>query len=215
MEDNKNNIDELKQGAKETYGETKEALKNMNFEDELKATEGFLKEFLKNPFNGVVQAAEKRGNLILAIVLTIFWMFASGMARFINFFRWSHVSFFSIFQMMFAPLIGIIVMSAIILVFNKNKNKNLTDILSIVVVTRIPLIVATILSLLTIFSSEATRLTSPISAFANGISILLLYVAMRTMSEEKDEGKYFMIFLVAYGVYFVARFIISFLGIHI
>lgn len=215
MDENKFNTDELKQGAKATYNETKEALKNINLKDEAKATEGFLKEFLKNPFNGVVQAAGSKGNLTLAIVLNAIWMAAVGIVQIRNFIRWNHVGFLSIIQVMLAPLIGIIVMAAIITVVNKNNNKNLTDILSIVTITRIPVIVASVLWLLTILSVEAVRILAPIASFASGVSILLLYVAMRTMSKEQNESKYFMIFVTAYCFYFAASFILSFLGIHI
>jgi len=215
MEDNKYNTDELKQGAKDTYNETKEVFKNIDFKAEAKATQGFLKEFLKNPFNGVVQATRSKGNLTLALMLNLIWLVAVMAIQLQNFIRWNHIGFLSVIQAAIAPAIGIIVMAILVLMVNKNKNKNLTNVICVITVTRIPRIVAAVVSLMTMLSVEAFRITSPFSAFMNGLSIVLLYVAMKEMSREVEEGKFFMIFAKAYAFYFVARFALSFVGINI
>lgn len=216
MEENQYNTEELKQGAKDAFNDTKEALKNIDFKAEAKATEGFLKEFLKNPFNGVIQAVRTKGNdLTLALMLNLIWLLTVGVIQLQNFIRWNHIGFLSVIQAAIAPLVGVIVMAILILAVNKNKNKNLTDVISVVTITRIPRIFAAVISLTTMLSVEAFRITVPITAFASGLSIVLLYVAMREMSTEAEESKLFMIFAKAYALYFVARFALSFVGITI
>ena len=215
MEKNNYNTDELKQGAKDTYNEAKEALKNIDLKSEAKVTESFLKEFLNNPYNGVVLAAQaKNANLNLALMLIGIWTVSVAVAQLISFFRFTWVNFWSVFQAALAPLVSVVVLSIIITIINKNKSKSLTEILTVVIITRIPMIVASVISILNVLSTETVRLTNPIATFAHGLSVILLYIAMRTMTSEQED-KSFMTFVIMYGLFFVVRFVISFLGIWI
>jgi len=213
--------EELKQGAKDTFNQTKEAIKNMDVKAEAKATQSFVLGFIKNPVE--ILADEVRTgstSLNLAIVLNAIWIIAAGIMQFRTFWnlrnnQWSDVGFLSVIQAALAPLIGVVVMSVILFVLNKGAKKSLIDIIKIVTITRIPRIIASVITILNILSNQAWRITSPISSFANAISLILLFFAIKALYNEESDSKMLRNFVIVYGLYVLARFMFSFFNFSI
>jgi len=219
--DQNNQAEELKQGAKETFNQTKEAIKNMDVKAEAKATQNFLLNFVKNPIDVLTNEVNTGStSLNLAIVLNAIWIIAAGIMQFRTFWnvrnnQWSNVGFLSVIQAALAPLIGVLVMSVILLVLNKGTKKSLTDIIKIVTITRIPRIIASVITILNILSNQAWRITAPISSFANAISLILLFFAIKALYNEESNSRMFKNFIIVYGLYVLARFVFSFFNFSI
>lgn len=222
MENNesKYNTEELKSGAKDTLDETKEVLKNLDVKTEAKATENFLKEFIKQPLDAVLQVANSgKKHLSLALVLVLISTAAAIIQRISQIFswnlRWTFSNIFSIPRAAIAPVLGLLVISVIVIILKENNKKSLADIITVVTIAHIPNVIASVISLLTVISSQASRITTPISGLASVLSIVLLYFSLKTVSGEENDSKFFMTFFKIYGLFVVVRFILSFLEIWI
>ena len=103
----------------------------------------------------------------------------------------------------------------LLFIFKKNKNKSFLCIASTLLIAKIPVVIANIVSLLTFISSNASKLTSPFATFCNVLSTVLLYFAVRDLSDESENNSYFWKFALIIGIYYVIDFVLSFLGIYI
>jgi len=212
----KYNTEDIKKGAQDAFNETKEVFKNLDVKSEAKATEGFLKDFIKNPLDAVntsVSGGSK--NFTLAVILVAIWIAAAFIIQFVQFVRFNHVGFLSIIQAIVGPALSIIVLSGIVMVFNKDTNKSITDLITIITITRIPIIAVTVLNILSVISIQFFRLTSPVSTFASVISTILLYFAVKKTLGEENDSKFFITFAKIYGLFVVLRFLLTFLEIGI
>jgi len=81
--------------------------------------------------------------------------------------------------------------------------------------SKIPVIIASVISLLTIFSSSAYKITSPISSFASVISVILTYFTAKSIIGEEQNSKFLKKFVVIEAIYYVCYVVVSLLGIYI
>ena len=221
MENNDFNVDteQLKSETSATVKDTKEALKNLDVKKEVEATQGFLKDFLKDPVTHVKKAADKPELFGMAVFLNLIWIAALFVPVITNVIRWPHhgrnfiEQLWHIVSSVIAPTVGIIVFAVLIMALNKGSKKSLTGLITAVTVARIPSIVASVIAILTILSTEMFRITTRVSSFASVLSIVLLFFATKEIYNENDDSKFFVSFAKLYGVYIVARFILSFIGL--
>lgn len=206
------NTDDLKKGAQEALNDTKKAFKNLDVKNEAKATENFLKDFAKNPLTGVLNAVDNGSkNFTLAIVLMVIWIAAVVVRQLIFTLRFRGVGFLSIFQAALGPIFTVLILAGLVVVFTKGKS--LTDMIAIVTIAKIPTIVGAVLSILPAITITALNLTMPIASYLTHLSVILLFFALRNVFKAPTESKFFMTFVKIYGLYWVANFILSFLGI--
>lgn len=221
MENNEFNVDteQLKNETSATVNQTKEALKNLDVKKEVEETQGFLKDFLKDPVTHVKRAADKPELFGMAIFLNLILIVASLIPVIANILRWTHhgrnfiQQFWHIVSSAISPTVSIIIFAVLIMAFNKKNEKSLTSLITAVTIARIPSIIAAVITILTILSSEMFRITTRISSFASVLSIILLFFATKRIFDEQDESKFFISFAKIYGIYFIARFILSFIGL--
>ena len=234
MEENEKesqNQDEVKQEASETAEElknetvntvkqVKESMKNVDVKEEAKVTKGFETEMLKNPLGKIEEIAQDTSNkhFKTAIIFVIVWVIASllGSISF-RYFSWRLLgsTLLGYIKTILAPLLTVVVMSVIIFLMNKKEKKSLITVLTTVTTAKLPVIIAEVISLLVLFSSNISKITSKISGFCSIISTIFLYFAIRDLYGEKEEKVAFKNFVIIEAIYVVISFVISYLGIYI
>jgi len=210
----------LKNETVEVAKKVKESMKGANIKEETKATKGFIIEMFKNPIEKIKEVANDNSAKFFktAIFLIILWtilIFVGSTYSTIKYWGITRVfsKILSVLKDILAPAIGILVYSVIVLVLNKNK-KQLTNIISTVTITQLPLIASSLVSLLTIISSGLSTITTPFAQICSVVAIVLGYFGFKNLFGEDDETfikKYVLIEIV----YYVAYIVIRLLGIYI
>ncbi len=213
-----NVADEVKSETKTTVNDVKKSMKDVDVKKDAKATSGFITSFFKNPLSKFDEIANdsKYKNFKIAIILVIVWTaivlisaIGSQSWKFVN----TGANILAIIKRILAPIFSIIVFSAIIYCMQKSTKKSLTTILTSVTTAQIPTIIASIISLIDLFSSSAYRLTNPISYFAGIISLIFTYFATKSLLGIEKDNEFIQKFIIIEGIYYIAYLIISFLGI--
>ncbi len=224
MEENENNEvvnkDEIKEETMKTAREVRDTIKNVDFKNDAKATKGFVTEMFKNPLERLKQIAndETHKDFKFAVLLAIVWAIAILILYLTThkIFTYNFGSrILSLVKSAIAPIIGILIMSAIIFLMNKNNKKSFVTVLTSVTTAKIPVIIANVVGLLRIISSSMSRILSPFSAFCSVISIVLMFFATKSLFGEEDNSKFLKTFVIIEGIYYIAYLIISYLEIYI
>lgn len=216
--------EELKNETVKTAKEVKETIKNVDIKKDAKATTGFITEMVKEPLSRLKEIAEDKEHkdFKFAILLVAVWMIIAGVVSltgyysFDSFFKYNfgdHI--LSLIKTIIAPLLGLVVMSAIVFVMNKNNKKSFITVFTALTAAKIPTIVARVLYLLTLISSSITKILSPISSFAYVISTVFTFFAIKSLFGEEDNGKFLKKFVIVEAIFYVAYLLISYLQIYI
>lgn len=221
-EEKKVDTEELKSEASNTVNQVKDTIKNVDIKKDSIETKGFITELFKNPLEKLKEIVEKDNgqHLKYAIIILVIWTAVELIARCFavgTVWRWSGLgtSFMSIIRATIAPVISILVMSIIVLMMNKNNKKPLTTIIAAVTTANIPVVAASIVSLLTIFSTSASILTSPFATLCNTISIVLMYFTLKAIFGEEKNSNFIKKFVMIEAIYYVAYIMFSLLRIYI
>lgn len=112
-----------------------------------------------------------------------------------------------------APILEIIVLSVIVFIMNKKSKKSLIIVLTTMATAYVPVILAAIVSLLTLISYSAYKITSPIAALGSVITTVLTYFGMKSLFEETENATFIKKFVLIEAIYILVAFIVSYLGI--
>ena len=214
------NKEEIKKETTDTVNQVKETIKNVDIKNDTKEATGFVASMFKDPFATVKEMANdnKNKHFKTAIIFIIVWT-AVIFIKSLSLKYWSFNAIFKnildLIKVIIAPTLGIVVMSCIIYLMNKENKKSLITIITMVTSAKIPVIIASVISLLTIFSSSAYKITSPISSFASVISVILTYFTAKSIIGEEQNSKFFKKFVIIEAIYYIAYLVISFLEIYI
>lgn len=212
--------EELKNETVDTVNQVRENMRNVNVKEEAQAAKGFVMEMVKNPLGKIKEIANDSTNkhFKTAIVLVIVWAIASllGVISFKSF-TWSYFgkTLLNYVKTIVAPVIGVVVLAVIMFLMNQKSKKSLVTVLTTVVTTKLPIIAAEIVSLLTIISYSAVTITSRISSLCSVISTVFLYFAIRDLYGEEDEKVVLKNFVIVKAIYLVVSLVVSYLGIYI
>ena len=225
MEENKNenkiNTEEIKSETVNTVNEVKETIKKVDVKKDTLETKGFIKELFVDPLGKMKSIADDNGNKFLknALIVVIIWMAAVLIKQiFGTTSLWKYYGFKQLLNIVLttiAPAIGIIVMSVIIMVANKENKKSLTQLITCITTARLPLAIAGVVSLLTLINSSISAFTIPFSKLCSVISILLTYFVAKDIFAEKENSKFIKKFVIIEGIYYIAYFVLTYLGIYI
>ncbi len=230
MEEKKNeeqnvNTEEIKKETVETMNQVKETIKNVDIKNDAKAATGFIGSMFKDPFGTMKQIVNDNTNkhFKTAIIFVIVWMAVELIdSLFGGYYRYNRFSFnlalkqiLTIIKAVVAPVLGIVVLSGTVYFMNKENKKSMITNITAIVTAKIPVIAASVVGLLTLISSQASQITVPFSAFCRVISIVLTYFATKTIFGEEQNSKFFKKFVLIEGIFYIAYFVISFLGIYI
>lgn len=221
-EENKVNTEELKNEASNTVNQVKDTIKNVDIKKDSIETKGFVTELFKNPLEKLKEIVEKDNGQYFkyAIIILVIWVAAELISRCFtvgSIWRLSNFgnSLMSVIRATIAPVISVLVMSIIVLVMNKNNKKPLTTIITAVTTANTPVVVASVVSLLTIFSSSISTITSPFSILCNTISTVLMYFTLKAIFGEEKNSNFIKKFVIVEVIYYVAYIIFSLLRIYI
>ena len=218
--------DELKKEAANTVNQVKDSFKNVDIKKESIETKGFIVDMFKNPLKKIQQIADKDTSKYFthSIIILVIWVVARILLKMFSYkyiigeFSFRHMiriseignALLSIIISGITPILSILAMSLIIYWVNKKNKKQLTTILTLVISASIPVVIASVVSLLTIFGVKVSIITSPFVSLCNVISIILTYfVAKAILGVEKDSDfikKFILIETIFYIVYIVFSF---------
>ena len=228
------NAEEIKKEAQETVKEVKEAVKNADIKKEVNAVTDFFKNFFKNPIGKIDNVAKSSKNqfLKLAIIILVVWLVADFIGAVVNVFQsYSLVSslyssfgtflknsvnnVFSVIKTVVTPFISLALLCGIIYVVTKNSKKPFMNVVYSVVVAKIPVVLATVVGLLDIFGSQVYKIVNPFTSFCSILSTVLVYFAIKSLSDEKDDNSAIKKFAIVMGIFYIVKFVVSFFGLYI
>lgn len=225
MSDKKEEIssqaEEIKKETSETIKQVKDTVKTVNIKDETIKTKGFIGEMFKKPLEKIKEIAKEDSKYFkTAIFILIIWtiaVFVKSTYSTIYYWGFSRVftNILSVLKDILTPILGILAYSIIIFIFNKKNKKTLTNIISTVTLAQLPLTIASVISLLTIFSYEFTKITVAFTSLCTVVSIILAYFGYKEIFNEKADSEFIKKFILIQLIYFIVYVILTFLGIYI
>lgn len=224
--------EDLKKETTETVTQVKDTFKNTDLKEASKEAKGFFTSFFKDPLGEVKKVTSDSGNkfLKIAIAVLVIWLVAIlvsdvfGIASRYLFGTYGSFSYFFknlfsnilvIIKDLIAPIITILVLSGLVYGFKKNKDKSFLSITSSILIAKIPVVIAVIFDLLTIISSSFSKITTAFSGFCGILSTVLLYFAIKNLSDEEKNSSYFWKFALIIGIFYIVKFVFSYLGIYL
>lgn len=221
-EENITKTEELKKEATETVNQVKETIKKVDIKKDSVETKGFIVEMFKNPLKKMQQIVNRNTGKFLtyAIIILTIWVIAELVNKSFSFshiWKYSNIGSALISTILtgITPIISILVMSVIIFIINKNHKKKLTTIITVVVAASIPLVIASVVQLLTIYSLQVALLTTPFSKLCNVISIILMYFAIKSILGSEKNSEFIKKFILIESIYYVVYIVLSLLNIYI
>ena len=211
---------ELKEETINTVRNVKESVKSINFKEETEKSKGYLKELVENPVSKMKSIAKDKDNVFFktAILALILWMAVEliDMITAVDFdFSYLFDNIIMVLKTLITPVVSVIVLSVVIFLMNKENKKSLNCVITTVVTAKVPVILGDVIGLLSIISSSAYKLTNPISSILQVVSTVLLFFGIKYLFEIKEENDGVKKFAIVMTVFYIARFLISFLGIYI
>ena len=233
-ENNQNNVnaEDIKKEAKETVNQVKDSFKNMNMKQETEKTKNYFSRFIKEPVTVIKEIAHDKRNSFFktAIVLLVVWILVSVLVAIVNLITSLFSTIFNfgfeyVFQTIFrnilnivksliVPIISVAVLSASIYFTNSKHKKSFLTTAVTVMAAKIPVILAEIISILTIIP-YASRITSPVSGLLGLVSTVLTFFAIKELNDEESNDGAVKKFLIVEGIYYIVKFVLSFLTIYI
>lgn len=233
-ENNQNNVnaEDIKKEAKETVNQVKDSFKNMNMKQETEKTKNYFSRFIKEPVTVIKEIAHDKSNSFFktAIVLLVVWVLVSVLVAIVNLITSLFSTIFNfgfeyVFQTIFrnilnivksliVPIISVAVLSASIYFTNSKHKKSFLTTAVTIMAAKIPVILAEIISILTIIP-YASRITSPVSGLLGLVSTVLTFFAIKELNDEESNDGAVKKFLIVEGIYYIVKFVLSFLTIYI
>lgn len=214
--------EELKNETIKTAKKFKETVRKTNIKEETKTTKGIIIEMFKNPLGKIKEvAADNSGKYLkTAIFLIAIWViliFVSSCYTTIYYYGFSRIfcNILNILKRILAPIIGILTYSLIILFLNKNNKKSLIDIISTITLTQLPLMVASLTSLLTIISSNISIITSPFKTLCQITTAVLSFFGFKYLLGDEENETFIKKYIKIQALYAISYILISLLGIYI
>lgn len=212
----------LKSETLETAKKIKESVKGTNIKEETKATKNFVIEMFRNPIEKIKEvAADNTAKYFkTAIFLLIIWTiltFINSSYKTIYFWGFSRIfaNILSVLKTIIAPALGILIYSLIAFVLNKQNKKSLTTTISTITITQLPLIIASVVSLLKIFSLDMSIITAPFASLCSVIAIVLGFFGFKNLFEAEDGKAFIKKYVLIQIIYYIAYILIGLLGIYI
>lgn len=223
MEENENkiNTEELKTETVNTVNEVKETIKKVDVKKDTLETKGFAKELLTNPLEKIKSIVSDTENKSFkyALIILIIWMAAiliknllgtTSMWKYSGFKHFVNIILYTL-----APAIGIVVMSLIVIIMNKENKKSLPQLITCITTAKLPMALAAIVNLLTLINISISTFTNSFSKFCSIISIVLTYFTLKDIFAEEENSKFVKKFALIEGIYCIVYFLLAFLGIYI
>lgn len=229
MEENNNeknkivDTDEIVKETAQTFNQVKDQVKDSFKKDELKnsakETTNFIAGMFKNPIGELEHVAQDSSNSSFkyAIILVVVWILAAVIYRMKSLsLTWNVIKYIlPIIKTAVAPVLSVLVLSLIILILNKKKDKSLVTIISVVTAAKLPVVIAKVAMLLYLISSRVSTVVSPFSSLCSVISTVLVFFGAKFILGEKDDKEFIKKFVIIEGLYYIAYIVLGLLEIYI
>lgn len=220
MNESKNEIDDLKNETINTVKNVTETVKNINIKEETQKSKSYLKELVQDPTGKIQSISTDKENTYFktAIFALIIWSAVALIdAIFIYNISFSYImkNILKILLLTVSPALSILTLSLIISVMNKKSKKSLNTIITTMITVKLPVILADVIGLLTLITSSASKLISPISGFLALLSTVLVFFGIKNLFEAEDNNASIKNFATVLGIFYIAKFLFTFLGIYI
>lgn len=229
MEENKNeeqavNTEDLKKETVDAVNQVKDTIKNVNIKNDAKEATGFVASMFKDPFATIKQIADDKTNKFfkMAIIFVAIWMVAefldATLAVVLSKYWTGSLAVERILRIVkytLAPVISVLALSGIVYLMNKENKKSIITTATSIAIAKIPVVLASVVSLLTLISSNASPLVSRFSSFCSVVSIVLVYFSTKALFGEEQNSKFIKKFVVIYAIYYVVSLVFYYLGIYI
>lgn len=221
MDENQNTeANDLKNETLNTVRDVKENVKNINIKEEAQKSKSYLKELVQDPTGKIKSIANDQEHThfktaIFALILWTIIALIDAISAYNITFSYTMNHILDIIKLTILPILSILVLSIILFVINKENKKSLNTIITTVVTVKLPSLLASILGLLTLFSKSAYKITNPISGFLGMLSTVLLFFGMKNIFGIEDNNKGIQKFALVMGIFYIVKFLFSFLELYI
>lgn len=221
-QEKKVDTEELKSETTETVNQVKDTIKKVDIKKDSLETKGFVTEMFKNPLEKIQEIVNKNDGKYLkyTIIILGIWIVARLISRCANIISsWGYTNIvtniWSVIATIISPIAAVLVMSFIIFKMNSKNKKSLTTVITAVAAANIPIVIASIVNLLTIVSLTVSIITYPFSQICNIASILLMYFAAKAIFGTEKNSEFIKKFIVIEVVYHIVSIILGLLSISI
>lgn len=215
----KNVESEIKKQAKEAFEQTKNEIKNTNLKEETEKGKNLVKDLISKPIQTLQNIVNEEGNklYVLAMILLGVWVVRGALGEIIYSisYKYHDFSFWSLIKDIIEPVLAVVTATIAIIILNKENKKSFIKTITCVVIAKVPVIISSILGLLTYISSNATYLTSPISSILSVISTVFMFFTVKELLGKKENEDAFKSFVLVMAIYYVVSFVLRFLEIYI
>lgn len=193
-----------------------------NIKEKMKRVKEVIIDGIKNPLDKIKEVANESSAkfLKIAIILLILWVVIVFVGSFYDtIYYWGFArifkNIFKVLKTILAPVIGILIFSIIVVLLNKSNKKSLLTIITTLTFTKIPLIIASLVSLLTLISSKIGDIVQPFCDLCLIISIVLEYFGLKNLFKEESDKVFFKKYILIQSIYIVVSLLAMLLKIYI
>lgn len=221
MEEKNMDSKNIKEEATDAVNQVKDTIKNVDIKKDSLETKGFIVEMFKNPLEKIREIATKNDKKFLkyVIIILVIWCISELVHEIFTLNIWGYFNLGkNILRVIIAgitPIISILVMSIIVFLVKGKNKKNLTTIVSTITSANIPMVIASIVSLLTLINIRANVLTNPFTQLCNVITIILSYFGIKSLLGIEKNSEYIKKFVIIEAIFYIVYIVLSFLDIYI
>ena len=221
MEEKNMDSKNIKEEATDAVNQVKDTIKNVDIKKDSLETKGFIVEMFKNPLEKIREIATKNDKKFLkyVIIILVIWCISELVHEIFTLNIWGYFNLGkNILRVIIAgitPIISILVMSIIIFLVKGKNKKNLTTIVSTITSANIPMVIASIVSLLTLINIRANVLTNPFTQLCNVITIILSYFGIKSLLGIEKNSEYIKKFVIIEAIFYIVYIVLSYLYIYI
>lgn len=221
MEEKNMDSRNIKEEATDAVNQVKDTIKNVDIKKDSLETKGFIVEMFKNPLEKIREIATKNDKKFLkyVIIILVIWCISELVHEIFTLNIWGYFNLGkNILRVIIAgitPIISILVMSIIVFLVKGKNKKNLTTIVSTITSANIPMVIASIVSLLTLINIRANVLTNPFTQLCNVITIILSYFGIKSLLGIEKNSEYIKKFVIIEAIFYIVYIVLSFLDIYI
>lgn len=221
MEEKNMDSKNIKEEATDAVNQVKDTIKNVDIKKDSLETKGFIVEMFKNPLEKIREIATKNDKKFLkyVIIILVIWCISELVHEIFTLNIWGYFNLGkNILRVIIAgitPIISILVMSIIVFLVKGKNKKNLTTIVSTITSANIPMVIASIVSLLTLINIRANVLTNPFAQLCNVITVILNYFGIKSLLGIEKNSEYIKKFVIIEAIFYIVYIVLSFLDIYI
>lgn len=211
---------EFKMETKNAVKDVTNSIKNADIKKDTKGASNLVSSFLKNPIDTLRNLSDDSRNkhLIAAIIILAVWVAVLFITSMFGY-RWTFATIgtriLTIITTIVSPIISLVGMSVILFIMQRFNKKSVTTIFTTITIATSPLVIISILNIITLFANDFARILLPISYIAQALTFVYMFFATKAILNVETDSKTIPKFMLSQLIYFVLYFVLTFLAISI